>query len=146
MKKIIGMAALSFLTFSAFAGFETPEDQRTKRLTERAVETKNYIDSMVGRTAWYNSNECLTEEIYPDTSNMSYGSAIYSTNGEYKPIIFESAEMLQDTYKDYVTFKIKIGETDEGYIKTDTTMPLRLVTMIILAVLRQINLLKKKAR
>ena len=85
MKKIIGIAALSFLTFNAFAGFETPEDQRTKRLNERAVETKNYIDSMVGRTAWYNSNECLTEKIYPDTSNMSYGSAIYSTNGEYKP-------------------------------------------------------------
>ena len=41
MKKIIGMAVLSFLTFSAFAGFETPEDQRTKRLTERALETKN---------------------------------------------------------------------------------------------------------
>ena len=126
MKKIIGIAALSFLTFNAFAGFETPEDQRTKRLNERAVETKNYIDSMVGRTAWYNSNECLTEKIYPDTSNMSYGSAIYSTNGEYKPIIFESGEMLQDTYTDYVTFKIKIGETDEGYIKTDTTMPLKI--------------------
>lgn len=120
------MVTLSLLALNAYAGFETPEDQKNKRLAERAVETKNYADSMVGKTAWYNSDECITEKIYPDNSNMSYGAAIYSTNGEYKPIVFESAEVLQDTYRDYVTFKLKIGELDQGYIRTDTTMPLKI--------------------
>lgn len=39
MKKTICMMTLSFLSLNTYAGFETPEDQKNKRLAERGGPT-----------------------------------------------------------------------------------------------------------
>ena len=88
---------LSFLSLNTYAGFETPEDQKNKRLAERAVETKNYINSMVGKTAWYNSAGCATKPIYANKEQMSYRDAVYTTDNKYVPVTFLEADIYQDT-------------------------------------------------
>lgn len=117
MWKYIGLIIINYLAVSAYAGFETPQEQNNKRLAERLTETEKYTKSIVGRTAWYNSTGCIAEPIYSDKQHMKYGDAVYSTNNVYVPLEFLDAEILQDTYQDYITFKVKIDNKDEGYIK-----------------------------
>lgn len=120
MKKTICMVTLLLLALNAYAGFETPEDQKNKRLAERAVETKNYINSIVGKTAWYNSVGCATKPIYANKEQMSYRDAVYTTDNKYVPVKFLEADIYQDTYQDYITFKLQIDNKEEGYIKTSS--------------------------
>lgn len=53
MWKYIGSLVLSCIVINTYAGFETPQEQQAKRLAERLIETKQYTDSIVGKTAWY---------------------------------------------------------------------------------------------
>lgn len=118
MWKCIGSLVLSFIAMNTYGGFETPQEQQSKRLAERLVETKQYTDSIVGKTAWYNSIGCATKPIYADKERMSYNDAVYTTDNKYVPVSFLGADISQDTYQDYITFRVKIDNKDEGYIET----------------------------
>ncbi len=114
MKKIVLLGLI--LCSVAYAGFETPQEQQKKMLAERLVKTKQYTDSIIGKTAWYNSSECMANPIYAERWHMSYNDASYKTDGKYVPITFLEAEVNQDTYRDDIVFKVKIDNKDEGYI------------------------------
>lgn len=118
MLRIIRVIIVFSISMNVFAGFETPQEQQNKRLSERSIDTKKYADSLIGKTAWYNSTGCATNHIYASKERMSYGDAVYSTDNKYTPVRFLSADIFQDTYQDYITFKVLIDDKDEGYIKT----------------------------
>lgn len=117
MKKLLLGGVIGLSSF-VNAGFETHQEQQSKRLAERLVETKRYTDNIIGKTAWYNSTGCATKPIYADKERMSYSDAAYITDGKYVPVSFLEASISQDTYQDYIIFKVKIDNKDEGYIKT----------------------------
>ncbi|NWK61422.1 hypothetical protein HYI12_02225 [Acinetobacter sp. SwsAc3] len=113
---------LGFVT-NSFSGYETlyeKKDQWTKSENER---TQKYIESLLGKSAWFNSLGC-TAEIYPSKSKISYSSPTYSTNNEYVPIKFESAELIKDMGVDYVLFKVTVDNKDEGYFKVMSSRPI----------------------
>lgn len=121
MWKCISSLVLSCIIINTYAGFETPQEQQAKRLAERLIETKQYTDSIVGKTAWYNSTGCATKPIYADKERMSYNDAAYATDNKYVPVSFLGADISQDTYQDYITFRVKIDNKEDGYIKTDSS-------------------------
>ncbi|WP_445536133.1 hypothetical protein [Acinetobacter sp. G18] len=112
-----GIPIIGCIAVNLYAGFETPQEQQKKMLAERLVITKQYTDSIIGKTAWYNSTGCLTNPIYADKLNMSYNDASYKTDDKYVPVTFLEAEVNQGTYRDDIIFKVKIDNKDEGYIE-----------------------------
>lgn len=112
-----GIPIIGCIAVNLYAGFETPQEQQKKMLAERLVITKQYTDSIIGKTAWYNSTGCLTNPIYADKLNMSYNDASYKTDDKYVPVTFLEAEVNQGTYRNDIIFKVKIDNKDEGYIE-----------------------------
>ncbi|MFL9542694.1 hypothetical protein ACKESD_12280 [Acinetobacter baumannii] len=119
--RFIETLIITCIATSLNAGFETPQEHQKKILAERLNETKKYTDSIIGKTAWYNSTGCLTNPIYADKLHMSYNDATYKTDDKYIPINFLEAEIRQDTYRDDIIFKVKIDNKEEGYIKASST-------------------------
>ena len=117
MNKILEIILISSLTVSTFAGFETKEESKAKEMAERLSETKKYVDSMIGKIAWYNSQGCFSDSIYADKDKMSYKDTVYATDDKYVPVKFLEADIFQDIYQDYITFKVQIDSKDTGYIK-----------------------------
>lgn len=124
MKKIVLLGLL--LCSAAYGGFETPREQQNKRISERLIETNQYIKTIIGKTAWYNSAGCATDPIYANKGRMSYNDAAYNTENKYVPISFLEADINQDTYRDDIIFKVKIDKNDDGYIKTSSASPLKI--------------------
>ncbi|MGQ1342337.1 hypothetical protein ACT4X4_10700 [Acinetobacter baumannii] len=124
--RFIATLVISCIATSLHAGFETPQEQQKKMLTERLVRTKQYIDSIIGKTAWYNSTGCFTSPIYAERWHMSYNDATYKTDDKYVPITFLEAEVNQDTYQDYIVFKVKIDNKDEGFIEASDASKLEI--------------------
>lgn len=124
MKKIVLLGLLLYSV--AYAGFETPQEQQKKMLAERLVKTKQYTDSIIGKTAWYNSSECMANPIYAERWHMSYNDASYKTDDKYVPITFLEAEVNQGTYRDDIVFKVKINNKEEGYIGTSDASKLEI--------------------
>jgi hypothetical protein len=121
-----GILIMCGIAVNLFAGFETPQEQQKKMLAERLVKTKQYTDSIIGKTAWYNSSECMANPIYANKWQMSYNDASYNTDNKYVPIKFLDAEISQDPYRDGIIFKVKIDNKDEGYIRASSTSKLEI--------------------
>lgn len=121
---IFFVLVLGYVT-NSFSGYETLDEKKSHWAISENERTQKYIDSMLGKTAWFNSLGCIAE-IYPSKNETSYSSPTYSTNNEYVPIKFESAELIQNMGIDYVLFKVTVDNKDEGYLKVMSSRPIEI--------------------
>lgn len=126
MKRLFLLFILVFgFVTNSFSGYETLDVKKNNWAKSENERTQKYIDSMLGKTAWFNSLGCVAE-IYPNKNETSYRSPTYSTNNEYVPIKFESAELIQDMGMDFVLFKVTVDSKDEGYLKVRSSRPIEI--------------------
>lgn len=129
-----------FAVSNCYAGFESTLETEEKQRDEKISKNKEYMDSVIGKTAWYNSDKCISAEIYVDKNyildgkpyidsdgykrivgfndgnNRKYDDSTYKTNGEYISIKFIDAEIIKN---DDILFTLEIGGKEKGYLKVE---------------------------
>lgn len=127
MKGIVFL--LIFFIGNCYAGFESTLETAEKRREEKINKNKEYIESAIGKTAWYNSDQCVSAKIYKDKSyvqagepyigkysnnDMEYDDSTFQTNGDYVSVKFIEGEI---TKNDDILYTLEIAGKEIGYLK-----------------------------
>nr|WP_314369160.1 hypothetical protein [uncultured Acinetobacter sp.] len=120
---------LFFFIGNCYAGFESTLETVEKRREVKINKNKEYIESAIGKTAWYNSDQCVIAKIYKDKSyvqagepyigkysnnDMEYDDSTFQTNGDYVSVKFIEGEI---TKNDEILYTLEIAGKEKGYLK-----------------------------